>query len=85
MLLPVDRLKRKTESTGFTLIPERSDVDVKRRKTSLEMPRDAIAVRKTQIVKLRRATTISALIVEIAAEIRHIRTRGARFSTMFKT
>ena len=85
MLLPVERLNRKTESTGFTEIPKRSDVEVKRRKTSLEMPRDAIAVRKTQMVKLRRATTISALIVEIAAEIRQMRTRGARFSTMLKT
>ena len=81
----MDRLNRKTESTGFTEIPERSDVDVKRRKISLEIPRDAIAVRKTQIVKFRRATTISALIVEIAAEIRQMRTRGARLSTILKT
>ena len=85
MLLPVDRLNRKTESTGFTEISERSDVDVKRRKISLEIPSDAIAVRKTQIVKFRRATTISALIVETAAEIRQMRTRGARLSTILKT
>ena len=52
-------VRRKTESTGLDVNEERSFDVVKRRKTSLEIPSEAIAVRKTHIVKLRRATTIS--------------------------
>ena len=52
MLLPVDKQSRNMESTGFDLIPSRSRVEVKRLNTSLEIPNDAIAVKKTHIVKL---------------------------------
>ena len=85
MLLPVDKQSRNMESTGFDLIPSRSLVEVNRLNTSLEIPSDAIAVKKTHIVKFSKATIISALIVETAPAIRQISTSGARLRTILSS